>query len=206
MPLPLSSIAIREKNKQTNAESIFIICLEIFVPSLEEPIRVCSDVDHITWRGEMWVAFPFQLNEIRESAIGEIPRVELKVANPDYAVEDYIHQYDSYCKLNGFAPIICKIYIVNSLNLGSPIPEVEHTFQLIQPKSQGEWMSFTLGAANPFNIRIPQSRILPSCRWHFKSVQCGYVGSQQSCDKSFSQCRAFGNSGRFGGFLPVGRR
>lgn len=51
----------------------------------------------------------------------------------------------------------------------------------------------------------PDPNILPlragPCVWDFKSVKCGYAGEATTCKKTSYQCRAYGNSARFGGYL-----
>lgn len=41
------------------------------------------------------------------------------------------------------------------------------------------------------------------CPFKFKSRQCGYVGPDTICDKSFADCNGRGNGGRFGGFRTL---
>jgi len=38
------------------------------------------------------------------------------------------------------------------------------------------------------------------CPFEFKSRQCGYIGPDTVCDKSYSDCDSRGNAGNFGGF------
>ena len=81
----LSSVVIDEKNKIA-ADSVWLLALEITVPGVAEPIRVVRNNEDITWRGENWLAFPFELDEIREVNSGESPRVDLRVANVSRAM------------------------------------------------------------------------------------------------------------------------
>jgi len=83
--------------------------------------------------------------------------------------------------------------------------EVEHYFELIQPKSNPLWMTFTLGAANPFNRRYPSTRLIPVCPWKFKGPRCLYAGAETTCNKSYERCRALGNTIRFRGFFVTGK-
>lgn len=205
MPLPLSSIAIEEKNKLTNSDSVFLIALEIIIPGLPEHIRVIANTEDITWQGETWQAFPFEMDEITETDAGEVPRIEIKVGNVNREIEFYLHEYDRYCKLNGHQPVVCHIYVVNTLNLDSSDPEVHHEFELVQPKTNPQWATFVLGASNPFNRRFPQRRMIPVCGWKFKDNRCQYSGSARNCNKSFARCKALNNSSRFGGFYATGR-
>jgi lambda family phage minor tail protein L len=212
MPAPLSTIAITEKNKLANADSVFLIALKIEIPGMEEDIRVVANTENIAWRGYDWIAFPFDLDEVTETDSGEVPQVDVKVSNVSREMEYYVHEYDSYCKQNGFEPIICKIYVINTLNLDSSEPERELTFELVQPKTDTQWVTFTLGASNPFQKRFPRRRMLPSCPWEFEGPRCGFdsrtVSSAKGplrCNKTFQRCKELGNAARFGGFYATGR-
>lgn len=205
MSLPLSSLAIEEKNKLATSDSVFLIAAAIEIPGVQETIRVVRNTEDITWRGETWQKFPFEMEEITESDTGEVPRVDVRVGNASREMELYIHQYDLYCKENGHAPVVCHLYVINTLNLESDDPEVEHEFELIQPKTDSMWATFTLGASNPFNRRFPQRRMIPACHWKFKDGRCQYDGGATSCNKSFTRCKELNNSERFGGFYATGR-
>lgn len=204
MPLPLSSIAIDEKNKIATSDSVFLLAMKIEIPGMATPIRVVANTEDITWQGETWQAFPFEINEISEADSGEVPRVDVRVSNVSREIEYYLHAYDLYCKTNGYEPIVCTIYVLNSLNLASDTPEVDHLFELIQPKTTPQWATFTLGASNPWTRRFPARRLLPMCQWVFKSDACGYSGTETECDKTLSRCRELSNSERFGGFYVTG--
>ena len=203
MPLSLSSIAIEEKNKLAT-DSVFLICLEIEIPGLDETVRVVRNNEDLIWKGETWVAFPFEIDEIGDVSKGEVPQVNVRVSNVSRALEAYLYEYDTYCKNNGFSPITVKIYVVNTKVIqadGDADPEVEHEFELKQPKTDSKWATFVLGASNPFTRRFPRSRIQKnSCRYRLGDARCGYTGTATACDKTLTMCRALGNSTRFGGF------
>jgi phage-related protein len=210
MPLPLSSVAIAEKNKLT-AGSVFLLLLEITIPGVGTPIRVVGNNEDITWRTYTWQAFPFELDEISDGNKGEVPRVDLRVSNVSRAMEVYLADYDAYTKANGYSPVTVSIFVLNSLNLASATPEVEHIFELTQPKTNSLWATFTLGAENLFSRRFPVHRILKNhCRFHFNyppgnDLLCGWSGGGfTTCGKTLTDCRARSNSSRFGGFLGVG--
>ncbi len=222
MPLPLSSIAIEEKNKLANSSSVFLILAEIDIPGLAEKVRLIANTEAYAlaeyyvdqgyvldgyafvsshqWCGEDWQAFPFELDEIVDGDSGEVSRVDVRVSNVSREMETYLHQYDAYCKANGFEPVLCTIYVINSLNLASSTPECELKFKLIQPKTSSEWVTFTLGARNVFNVRYPKRRLIPSCQWTFKGTECEYSGGETSCNKTFARCQELNNTIRFGGF------
>ena len=37
----------------------------------------------------------------------------------------------------------------------------------------------------------------------YKGLRCGYNGSKKTCDHTLTDCRAHGNSKRFGGFVGI---
>ena len=190
-PLTISSTALANKNALTD-DSVWHLLLKITIPGVGTPIRLARNNENVTWDSETWTAFPFELNDISEESKGEVPQVELRVGNVSRAMEAYLQAYDLYLKTSGFSPIVVNIYVVNSENLGSATPEVEHQFELIAPKTNSMWATFTLGAANPFNQRYPQFRLLKShCRYVFKGTLCGYTGSSATtCNKTITKCRA----------------
>src|SRR4030042_50773 len=158
MVLPLSSIAITEKNLLAT-DSIWYLALEITITGISEPVRVIRNNENITWDSETWVAFPFELDEIGEEAKGEVPEVVLRVSNVSRVMESYLQSYDEYTKANGYTPIEVTIYVLNSKNLASATPEVAHYFELIHPKTDPIWATFRLGGANPVQKRAPKPRM-----------------------------------------------
>lgn len=205
MPLLLSSEEIAQKNAM-GSEDAFLVCLEITIPEVTEPVRLVSNTEDITWRGSTWYAAGFEMDEISEQTEGEIPRVDLRVPNVDRTIEGYIQEYDRYVKLNGPATITVGIYIVSSALLDREDFVSYHEFILIHPTSDADYVTFTLGAPNPYRRRFPLNRILKNnCRFKFKGDRCGYTGTETSCNKTLTRCRELNNSTRYGGFPGVGR-
>ena len=213
MPLPLSSIAIQEKNK-LNSDSVFLQCVRVIVPGLDDAIRLVANSENIQWRHpedtavETYVACPFSISEINESTSNEVPLVTLSIPNVDRIMDQYLRAYDDYVKVNGYQPITVSICIINSRVVAqnpSADPEFEHTLELKQPKADAKTASFSLSASNPYTRRFPQNRILRNhCRFRFKSARCGYSGQETQCDHTLLRCRALGNSIRFGNAPGVG--
>lgn len=205
MPLDISAVAMEEKNKLSSS-SVFFMALEIEIPGLGETVKINNMDDSVVWKGETWIPFPVEIDEIVEKA-GEVPQLNLRVSNVTRVFEFYLQQYDLYCKENGYQPIVVTIYYLNSLNLASETPEADYTYNLKQPTLNSTWATFSLGASNPFMRRFPQQRILKNqCRWIFKSAQCGYSDAETSCNKTLLRCRELDNSSRFGAYPGVGSR
>ena len=213
MPLPLSSIAITEKNKIAT-DSIWYLAVKITIPGVSEPVRVVQNNENIVWptgSGTTWVAFPFELEEIGEESKGEVPEVVLRVSNVSRQMEAYLQDFDAYTKANGYSTIEFEIYVLNSKNLASSTPECVHYFELIQPKTDAMWATFRLGAANPFQKRFPKHRMTKNhclSRYNYPvgtSVICGAPSSSYTtCDKTLTACRQRNNSTRFRGFPGIG--
>ena len=196
---------IEEKNKVASA-TVTMGMFEVTIPGAIDLVRITDNNDAVAWRGYQWQSLPFEWDEIIESSKGEIPRLDVRFGNATRVLETYVQAYDLYTKINGFSPITVAIYLVNSNNLASPDPEVEYNFDLKDMRSGPQWLTFTLGAASPYNQRFPLDRIMKN---HgrvrkFKDAACGYVGSETTCDRTLAQCRLYGNSGRYCGFPGAG--
>ncbi len=205
MPLILDEKVIRDKNALHGGHP-FLLLLEIAAPGVSDLLRVAMNTEDVVWRGETWQAVTFELEEISQGGGGEVPQVELRIANPDRMIEPYIEMYDLWVKKNGFEPIVVHIIVVNTVDLASGKAVVDHEYELISPKTSDKWVSFTLGASNPFNSRFPKDRLLKDhCRFKFKDRRCKYQGPAASCGHTLAACRKLGNSHRFGGFPGIGK-
>jgi phage-related protein len=212
MTLPISSIAIEEKNKLAT-DSVFMIALEVIIPGVTDHIRIILNNQDIIWRDgaeKPWIAFNFEIEEIGDTSKGEVPQVEVRIANVSRALEAFIQEYDAWVKMNGFEPMEIYIYVLNSKAIAAdPLcdPEVEHYFELKRPKFDNRWARFTLGVPNPNQKRFPGGRIMKDhCTYRrFKGARCGYIGTETTCNRTLTQCRAYNNSVHFGGAPGMGR-
>ena len=202
----LSDITKTEKN-QLNSNSVWLSMLEINIPSVAETLRIVNNNEDITWKSFTWLKFPFELDEISQSANAETSQFQIKVGNVKNIIGQYIRQYDAYVKTNGFEPITVVLYIVNSKDLANTTPVYTTNLILTTSSLNHLEVSFTVSARDLFRARTPQTRMFPnSCRFKFKSALCGYTGSETQCNKSLSRCRQLSNSNRFGGFPAIGNQ
>lgn len=202
----LSNTTKIEKNK-LNSNSVWFVMLEIKIPSVSETLRIVNNNEDVTWKGFTWLKFPFELDEISQSANAETSQFQIKVGNVKNIIGQYIRQYDAYVKTNGFEAITVVLYIVNSKDLANTTPVYTTNLILTTSSLNHIEVSFTVSARDLFRARTPQTRMFPnSCRFKFKSTICGYTGSIASCDKSLSRCRQLGNSKRYGGFPAIGNQ
>ena len=202
----LSDITKIEKN-QLNSNSVWLSMLEINIPSVSETLRIVNNNEDITWKSFTWLKFPFELDEISQSANAETSQFQIKVGNVKNIIGQYIRQYDAYVKTNGFEAITVVLYIVNSKDLANTTPVYSTNLILTTSNLNHLEVSFTVSARDLFRARTPQTRMFPnSCRFKFKSTLCGYSGPVSLCDKSLSRCRQLENSKRYGGFPAIGNQ
>jgi phage-related protein len=73
-------------------------------------------------------------------------------------------------------------------------------------EGDAEWLTLTLGpSASPSLGRLPFREYSDSCTYRrFKGPQCGYTGSDTTCERTWAACTAKSNTGRFGGFYYSG--
>ncbi|MEW5725865.1 MAG: DUF1833 family protein [Thermodesulfobacteriota bacterium] len=132
MPRDLSAVVTEEKNQPASIYP-WLLALEITVPGLSAPIRVARNNEDITWRGETWTGLWFDFGEVTEEKKGEASRLDLRVVNVDRIVETYVHDWDEYCKANGYESIEFTLYLLNAKDLANDDPVAEHSFLLGQP-------------------------------------------------------------------------
>lgn len=198
----LSQIA-RMESQNLGSDGVFMLLLEITLPTTEV-LRFTSNNEDTIWPapdGESFVSFPFEIDNIAETRKNEVQSITVKVGNITRLVQSYVE------KSNGGVGSDVILRVVHSKNLLSETPEMEIPFQVTGCTCDSKWVTFNLGATNPFQSRFPQNRIIQNyCRWRFKSSYCGYVGTSfASCNKTLANCQERGNSTRFGGFPGMSR-
>jgi len=204
--LSLSPVVKVEKNKLT-ADSVFMIMLEITIPSVSDVIRIVNNNEDISWNGYTWQRFPFEIEEVNESSNAETSQFQIKVSNVNNLIGQYIREYDVYLKTNGFAPIEIVLYVVNSKDLANSTPVMSQNLVLSTQSINQLEVTFTVSARDLYRARMPQTRMLPnSCRFKFKSAECGYDGDETVCDKTLAKCRELNNSFNYGGFPTIGNK
>jgi lambda family phage minor tail protein L len=195
MPLPTDIIAAKNS---LSASGAWLYLLEILVDG-EDPLRLVQNSEDVTWDGNTWTRFPFQIDEIGEDGKGEVPRIRILVSNVGRSMQALLEEYD------GISDATVNLYVVHSDNLDETDPVVEYAFEVQKVTAAEDWVTFELGAENRFNVRCPRTRLLKNfCRWDFKSTECGYSGGETACDHTLSRCRELSNSERFGGFPGMG--
>lgn len=201
--LTLSSAAIIEKNKLA-ADGTWLVLLEINLVSPATTLRLVRNTDNITWNGQTWVAFPFDLGDVTEDSKGALPALTLTVSNVTRTIQYYLEQGA------GAVGATVTLYVVHSKHLDLTTPELMETFEVISAKADAMNATFELGASYPLMARRPEKRIMKNfCPFIYGGPECAVSATElighPTCGKTLADCRARNNSKRFGGepSLPV---
>lgn len=200
MPLSISTDAITEKNKLSSSDP-WLLLLEIIYPG-EDSIRVAWNTEAVTWDGEVWQPYPFELGDMEETKEAEIPTVSLVIYDIERRLIPIIDQY------GGGIGAEVWVRVVHSAHLDNTTPEFEQNFENVEVQIGYDFsVKLKLGAENLSNRRSPADRFLKGhCRYKiFKGAECGYDGPETECSRTFERCRQLGNQARFGGFPGIGK-
>lgn len=197
--IPVAAIAAAN---EINSDSAWIALLEVvFDEDEDDRIRVCRNNENIVWGGKTWVAFPFTLGETKIDDKGSLSNLTVDVDNTGRELDYYLNKYagGSGCRV--------ILRVVRSDDLSYPVPDVEEFFCVKATTVNENKVTFTLGNAYPAKSRRPYRRYMKNnCPFKYKGVMCGASSSYASCNHTLKDCRARGNSTRFGGFpgIPQG--
>lgn len=193
----LSDNLIKAKNRLHQA-SPWLILLDITLPDAAV-IRLVNNSEDITYGGNVYRKFAFNLSVVEQDAGGAIPQVKLQVANVTRLLTEHLNAQDG--GLGGTVTIT----VVNSGHLAENYSQLELGFTVMGCEANEQYVTWTLGMANPRNQRFPLYRFLPHCSWasNFKGAECGYAGAGTACDGKYDTCLGYANTGRFGGFLGM---
>lgn len=195
--LTLSAVAKREKNKIYTG-SAFVILLDILLE--DDVARICYNTEDITWNGNIYQAFPFDIGDISEKTDGSDPNVQLRVDNTSQALQSIVEENAG---ANGTEVII---RVVNTAAMSST-PELEEHFVVTKTDIDRQYITFHLGTEYSSRTRRPKERYMKNnCPFQYKGVRCGATAEQTSCNHTLTDCRLRNNSERFGGFPGIDQK
>lgn len=192
--LTLSQAAILEKNKLVS-DGAYIILLEIIISSTLT-LRICRNTEDVTFKGQQWIAFPFDFGgDITHDSGGSLPQFSVKVSNVTRVVEGYLEQAD------GGVGSTVNVYVVN-VDAGKNVVDMElhESFIVKSVNYDVEWVNFTLTGAANLTRRVPERRFLKNaCPFPYKGPECKATSGYTTCDKTLGACRMRNNALRYGG-------
>lgn len=187
----------QEKNKLDMTSAwLPLITVEVNPTTI---LRLVPNPTNVDFRGETYVAFGLEIDEITQDAKGGLNEVAVSVSNVGRIVSAAV-------EFNDLLGARVTLLYVNSENLDDPdAAVVEEQYEIMSMQVKGDqFVTFTLGHDRISQHVFPAGKFLrDNCRWIYKSPECGYAGALPSCDKMLegtNGCRAHANVIRFGGF------
>jgi len=192
----LPANVILEKNKLAT-KSAWLLLLDVDITGNGAiDYRFVKNTEDITYSGNVYTKFPFDIDVIGSSADGKIPQITLRVSNVNLTLSSYLEAND------GMAGGTVKLIIVNSENLGEDYSELEINFEIISSFADNKWITFKLGVPSPLRHVFPiYSYTADSCNWEYASVECGH--STGACNRTFDVCSSNSNTTRYGGHIGL---
>lgn len=196
MALKLSSAAIAAANK-VDSDSAWLILLEINLPNADDPIRLVRNTDNIEWNGVLWQAFPFSISETKQDDKGTLPTLNVNVDNTTRDLEYYLQNGGGGAGAN----VILRVVRSDSMDYEA---DFEEHYTVKNTSVTANAVTFTLGNAYPIKARRPWERYMKNtCPFKYKGLKCGATSALEGCNHTLTDCRARGNSERFGGFTGI---
>lgn len=187
---------LRAANKM-DQDNPWLILLKIEISGVD-PFYIVNNNEDVVFDGNTYIAFGFTVIPPKENTKGEIPSIQLAIANATRTLQSYVEEYQG-----GVGGTVTMI-IVNAGLLAENYAELTVTLQVLGCKSNAQWVTFTLGGVNPLNRKFPPDQyIAMHCRFRFKGPKCGYSGSAIDCNRTLDRCKELNNSSRFGGFIGL---
>lgn len=192
----LDSAFIAEKNKPANRP---IHLYELYdVDGLGTNLFYAAHDVNVLFGTNTYLKFPLIHESISESSEGEVQNVQLRVCNISRLIQAYLELYD----LRGVRVVIKKVWMDQ---LEDPDNYMEDTYYIESYTANEADVIFSLAPAyNALDIILPNRTYWRNhCTWRFKDAECGYVGEEQTCNKTYQRCKELNNRLRFGGFPSV---
>ena len=200
MPSETSLSHIEERNKQYGGAA-YVCMLEIGLPT-GTTLRLARNNEDVSWEGETWQKFNFELDDIDESTSAEARQLTIKVANATRAILRYVEELDVWRKTNGNEPCSLRLLMI-STGLAEAEGAVGEWFfedRGISAPKPGEFVFFKVGGESFLTRQVPRRTILRDfCGWE-SSDDCPYVAT---CARTLAACEANGRLEKFGGFPMV---
>ncbi len=198
-------LALRQAKNAFGQDSPWLPLIVLTLPAPDNTVfRIVPNNEDITFQGNVYTAFPVQINFPNETSTGQIPAFDLQVSNVTRVLQGHLEA------LNGGVGATVQLIIVNAAHLTEDYAELTMYFDVLSATCNSMWVSLKCGAWNPLRRAFPPDKYFADhCNWQFKSAECAYAGADTSCDRTLTACEAKNNAARFGGFPgldPTGLR
>lgn len=181
--------AILEKNKLANDKPFLVLC-KMVIPGLTDPVYLARNNQNVTWNGKEWVAFPMKIGNVTSDG-KTLPSVDFSVSNVGGLLQKYLQQN------SGFVDAKVTWYVVHENMLDVTKPLIKLEFEVNSTNYSADWITLNLTCSMETYNQFPACSYLAHyCPYRFKSVRCGYNGTEEPCNNTRDTCRI---PSRFGG-------
>jgi len=146
----LPASLILEKNKLASPNPWLVLLTITLTDSTV--LRFVRNTDDITYKGNVYTAFPFEITPSKQDNRGEIPTVTLTVSNVSQLLEPYLDEQD------GGVGASVVITVLNAARLDEDYAELEMTFDVL----------------------ACYMYLAQHCGFVYEGAECGYVGKDIS--------------------------
>lgn len=152
----------------------------------------------VVFDGTTYTAFPISFDVVSENKSGNIDRVQIILANISRVIGGYLETYD-------FRKKKISIKLVWADQLDDTDNYIEDIFYIDGYTADEKNVTFSLSSKfDVLDVSLPFRKYSRNyCCWVFKGSECGYTGSETTCNKTKAQCKSYNNYSRFGGFPSV---
>lgn len=156
----------------------------------EAPLRYCDWGTSLEYDGDTYTPAKIECSDITEKTDGSNTDVNLVIGNLDRTMQALVEDYDMVGRE------------VKQVQWFNNTTKVRIYYWIITGVSTTEKeANFTLGTNIDFlKAELPNRKMHAGlCAWQFKDNACKYSGTDTSCEMTWEDCRARGNTLNFGG-------
>lgn len=173
----------------------------------DQTIYLCAnDTGNITFPadgGNVYEAVNIDRTEIQTTMNGQATeeRVTLTLSDIDANIASYVAVYGN--KIHNRRCVIQEIDINFLENPNDIVTVFDGVMDKLRFKI-GTYQVDIVRQLGTYAQETPYMTYSPMCQWKkFKDEKCGYTGSGTQCDRTLTQCQAYGNVLNFGGHPSI---
>ena len=193
MAKTLTSDFTLEKNKQESSGLINLYEIEY---QTDTWIYLAQWDANVVFDGKTYLAAEkgVKHDKTGENRDGSVGQVNVAIANVDRLIGGYL-------ETNDVRGLRLNILTVFENLLADPTARLIERYVIDAGTINQEAVNLICTTViDLMNVILPSRRFAPICAWVFKSTECGYVGTETTCNKTLTRCRELSNSPRWGGF------
>jgi len=170
-------------------------------------IYVSRFTETITFAGNDYLPFPFQIQELLEDAHGSQSTTEVSLIDPTGEITNFLRDNP----LDSAKVTLSLVFDTNQRGVSGAVRAWEviltERYSVQGYAGNFEALTLSLGAINFLEVRFPHRTVSRDrCSFKYKGSGCGHTGIEPTCDFSLNGvngCEAKGNEDRFGGFTSI---